>query len=46
MSKGRFAEKWGPQAGSISTLKVIRSSGHLTLSSHLRPYETEVVVVH
>jgi hypothetical protein len=45
MSKGRIAEVWDPQTGSVTPLQSTRSGGNLAVRLKLQPYETRVIVV-
>jgi hypothetical protein len=45
MSRGRIAEVWDPQTGSVTPLQSTHSGGNLAVRLKLQPYETRVVVV-
>ena len=45
MSKGRAAEAWDPQTGTVAAVQSRRAGGNLTVQLKLQPYETRVIVV-
>ena len=45
MSRGRMAETWDAQTGTVTALKVVEAGGHPVVQLDLQPYETRVVVV-
>jgi hypothetical protein len=45
ISKGRIAESWDPQAGTVARLHSTRAGGKLTVQLKLQPYETRVIVL-
>jgi hypothetical protein len=45
MSKGRIAQVWDPQTGSVTPLQSTHSGGNLAVRLKLQPYETRVIVV-
>jgi len=45
MSKGRMAEAWDPQTGTIAAVQSKRAAGGFSVPLKLQPYETRVIVV-
>jgi len=45
MSKGRTAEAWDAQTGTVVAVQSRRGGGNLTVQLKLQPYETRVIVV-
>ena len=45
MTKGRVAEAWDPQTGSVTPLEVTQSGGHSVIQLDLEPYATRVIVI-
>jgi len=45
ISKGRAAEAWDPQTGTVAAVQSTRGGGNLTVPLKLQPYETRVIVV-
>jgi hypothetical protein len=45
MGKGRTAEAWDPQTGTVTAMQSKRAGGNLTVQLKLQAYETRVIVV-
>jgi hypothetical protein len=45
MSKGRIAQVWDPQIGTVTPMKSTRTGKNLVVKMELQPYETRVIVV-
>jgi hypothetical protein len=45
MSRGRTADTWDPQNGTVSALTVKSDGGHPVVQLDLQPYETRLIVV-
>ena len=45
MSKGRVAEAWDPQTGTVAALQSTRAGGNLAVQLRLQAYEARVIVV-
>jgi hypothetical protein len=45
MSKGKIAETWDPQTGTVTPLNSAQANGNLAIQLELQPYATSVIVV-